>query len=51
MKIAVASEKDQASAHFGHCEGFTIYEVKEEKNSNKSLHQIQDIDLDIFQCF
>ena len=37
MKIAVASEKDQDSAHFGHCEGFTIYEVKEEKIANKSF--------------
>lgn len=37
MKIAVASEKDQASAHFGHCEGFTVYEVNEGKVVNKSF--------------
>ena len=37
MKIAVASENNQASAHFGHCEGFTIYEVEEEKIVNKSF--------------
>lgn len=26
MKIAVASEGNYVSGHFGHCEGFTIYE-------------------------
>ncbi len=28
MKIAVATENGAVSAHFGHCEGFTIYEVE-----------------------
>ncbi len=37
MKIAVATENKQASAHFGHCEGFTIYEVNEGKITNKSF--------------
>jgi predicted Fe-Mo cluster-binding NifX family protein len=27
MKIAVASEKDMVTKHFGHCENFNIYEV------------------------
>lgn len=27
MKIAIASEGKYVSGHFGHCEGFTIYEV------------------------
>lgn len=31
MKIAVASEGNYVSGHFGHCEGFTIYE-EEAKN-------------------
>lgn len=31
MKIAVACEKNIVSEHFGHCEGFDIYEV-ENKN-------------------
>lgn len=29
MKIAVASEKDMVTQHFGHCENFNIFEVKE----------------------
>lgn len=37
MKIAVATENEQACAHFGHCEGFTIYEVNEGKIMNKSF--------------
>lgn len=37
MKIAVATKNRQASAHFGHCEGFTIYEIKEGKIINKSF--------------
>jgi predicted Fe-Mo cluster-binding NifX family protein len=37
MKIAVATENKQASAHFGHCEGFTVYEVNEGKVVNKSF--------------
>jgi len=31
MKIAVACEGKFVSAHFGHCEGFEIYEVEEGK--------------------
>ena len=29
MKIAIASDGKYVSAHFGHCEGFSIYEIKE----------------------
>lgn len=28
MKIAVASEKDNVTEHFGHCENFNIYNVE-----------------------
>lgn len=28
MKIAVASEKQMVSEHFGHCESFTIFEAE-----------------------
>ncbi|MGE4284890.1 MAG: P-loop NTPase, partial [Clostridia bacterium] len=28
MKIAVASEKEMVTEHFGHCEGFNIFEVE-----------------------
>ncbi len=31
MKIAVASEKGNVSGHFGHCEGFYIFEVENEE--------------------
>ncbi|QGU94570.1 dinitrogenase iron-molybdenum cofactor [Clostridium bovifaecis] len=37
MKIAIASEGKYASGHFGHCEGFTVYEVTEDKSLNKSF--------------
>ena len=29
MKIAVASEKEMVTGHFGHCENFNIYESEE----------------------
>lgn len=31
MKIAVASEKDMVTQHFGHCENFNIFEVENDK--------------------
>ncbi|MEZ4357822.1 MAG: NifB/NifX family molybdenum-iron cluster-binding protein [Eubacteriales bacterium] len=31
MKIAVASEKDMVTEHFGHCENFNIYVVEDNK--------------------
>ena len=31
MRIAVASDGNKVSGHFGHCEGFNLYEV-EDKN-------------------
>ncbi|HBA03208.1 MAG TPA: dinitrogenase iron-molybdenum cofactor [Clostridium sp.] len=37
MKIAVASDEKYVSVHFGHCEGFTIYEVEEGKSLEKSF--------------
>ena len=37
MKIAVASDEKYVSGHFGHCEGFTIYEVEEGKSLEKSF--------------
>lgn len=37
MKIAVASDGKYVSGHFGHCEGFTIYEAEEGKVSNQSF--------------
>ena len=31
MKIAVASEKEIVTEHFGHCENFNIFDVEEDK--------------------
>ncbi len=39
MKIAIASEGKLVSGHFGHCEGFTTYEVEEGKALNKKFVQ------------
>lgn len=35
MKIATASEGKLVSGHFGHCEGFTIYDVLDNKVQSK----------------
>ncbi|WP_234124119.1 NifB/NifX family molybdenum-iron cluster-binding protein [Clostridium hydrogenum] len=37
MKIAVASEEKYISGHFGHCGGFTIYDVDGSKILNQSF--------------
>jgi predicted Fe-Mo cluster-binding NifX family protein len=37
MKIAVASEGKYVSGHFGHCEGFTMYELEEDKALSKEF--------------
>ncbi|WP_352420350.1 NifB/NifX family molybdenum-iron cluster-binding protein [Proteiniborus sp.] len=37
MKIAIASEEKYVSGHFGHCEGFTVYEVENDKTLSKKF--------------
>ena len=37
MKIAVANEGKLVSGHFGHCEGFTIYDVNDNKILDKKF--------------
>ena len=37
MKIAVASEGTMVSGHFGHCEGFTMYEVEDNQVKGKEF--------------
>ncbi|SKA85289.1 Predicted Fe-Mo cluster-binding protein, NifX family [Caloramator quimbayensis] len=37
MKIAIACEGNYVSGHFGHCEGFTIYELDKDKILGKSF--------------
>lgn len=34
MKIAVACEGKAVTEHFGHCEGFTIFEVQDKRIAN-----------------
>lgn len=35
MKIAVAADEKFVSSHFGHCQGFLIYDIENNKISNK----------------
>jgi len=37
MKIAVASEGKMVTEHFGHCEGFTIFEVENKQVAGKEV--------------
>ncbi len=37
MKITIASEGKYVSGHFGHCEGFTVYEVDERQIKGKDF--------------
>ncbi|MBN1042929.1 MULTISPECIES: NifB/NifX family molybdenum-iron cluster-binding protein [Clostridium] len=37
MKIAIASEEKYVSGHFGHCEGFTIYDLEGKEISKKEF--------------
>jgi predicted Fe-Mo cluster-binding NifX family protein len=39
MKIAIASEGKYVSGHFGHCEGFTMYDVEGGKITAKEFIQ------------
>ena len=39
MKIAVASEGKMVAGHFGHCEGFNIFTVEENKISSREFVQ------------
>lgn len=37
MKIAVASERNGVASHFGHCEGFVVFEIKDGEIINKKV--------------
>lgn len=37
MKVAVASDGTRVSGHFGHCEGFSIYEVENKVVDKKAF--------------
>ena len=36
MKIAVASEKNMVTEHFGHCQNFNIFEIKDNEIVSKT---------------
>jgi predicted Fe-Mo cluster-binding NifX family protein len=38
MKIAIATEQDRVAEHFGHCQGFTIYEVEQNQVKTQKFH-------------
>jgi predicted Fe-Mo cluster-binding NifX family protein len=38
MKIAVATEQGRVAGHFGHCDGFTLYEVEGAVVKTKQFH-------------
>ncbi|MCM1991507.1 NifB/NifX family molybdenum-iron cluster-binding protein [Oceanirhabdus seepicola] len=37
MRVTIASEGNNVSGHFGHCEGFKVYDIKGKKIINESL--------------
>jgi len=37
MKIAIANNNNMCTEHFGHCEGFKIYELENEKVINEDF--------------
>jgi predicted Fe-Mo cluster-binding NifX family protein len=37
MKIAIATDNDQVSAHFGHCACYTLFEVEDSGTGKKIL--------------
>lgn len=37
MKIAIATDNNLVSEHFGHCEGFTLFEIKGNEVSEKQF--------------
>jgi predicted Fe-Mo cluster-binding NifX family protein len=37
MRIAVATVSDQVSGHFGHCDGFTVYTIENNKVESKEF--------------
>lgn len=39
MKIAIATDGQSVSQHFGHCEGFTIYNYNQESKQNSRVVQ------------
>ena len=51
MKIAVASEKEMVTGHFGHCENFNIYNVVAGKIEKSESVPTQVINQDFYRIF
>jgi hypothetical protein len=51
MKIAVASEGKMVTEHFGHCEGFTIFEAENKQIRTSNLFRIPDTGQDSCRFF
>jgi predicted Fe-Mo cluster-binding NifX family protein len=39
MKVAIAKEGDEVSAHFGHCTEYAVFEIANKKINHKSILQ------------
>ncbi len=37
MRLAIATEGNYVSEHFGHCEGFTVFEIEEQNIKKKEF--------------
>lgn len=37
MRLAVASDGNMVSGHFGHCDGFTLYDIKDAEVAGKTF--------------
>lgn len=37
MKVAIAKEGDEVSAHFGHCTEYAVFDIKDKKITGKNI--------------
>ena len=37
MRLAIATVNEKVSAHFGHCDGFTVYTIEDDKVKGKEF--------------
>jgi len=42
MRIAIPTDRGQVSAHFGHCEEFTVYDIDENQKKEIEKEVIED---------
>jgi len=51
MKIAVASDNEMVTEHFGHCEGFILFDAENNKIVKSETIENPDINPDFCQTF